>query len=55
MIQTIIIGTVGALALVGISVGLYRIKQVHDEIRSFNRHLAEQVDTALNQGIRIVR
>lgn len=46
MIQYLIIGIVGVLSLVGLGVALYSIKLTHDEIRSRNRHLSEQVHAA---------
>jgi hypothetical protein len=55
MIQNITIGAVGVLALVGIGIGLHSIRLTHDQIRNRNRHLAEQVDAALNQGTRLTR
>lgn len=55
MTQYLIIGAVGVLALAGLGVALYSIKLTHDQIRDRNRHLAEQVDAALNRGTRIVR
>lgn len=53
MIQNIIISAAGVLALAGLAAALYSIKLTHDQIRNRNRHLAEQVDAALNQGARI--
>lgn len=55
MIQYLIIGAAGVVALAGLGVAIYSIKLTHDQIRNRNRHLAEQVDAALNQGTRIAR
>lgn len=55
MVLIIIAIVIALLALAGIGIGLYLVKRVHDEIRSCNRHLAEQVDVAIIQGTRIVR
>jgi hypothetical protein len=55
MIQHIITGVVALLALGGLGSACWSIMRTHDEIRSRNQHLAEQVDTALNQGIKLTR